>query len=158
MILQPVEVFVLHKIDYQRLFAGSITGTLKEKVDYFRMMPIFRQMSEVALYRMGYAFKIYRANRGDTIVTEGEEADRIYFLKFGHCRLLKKAKENNTSIEISSILDGDHIGVEEVQILLKLLLNFIFNIKRKVKMILMQRQLHCVNKFYIFIVSTTDSI
>ncbi len=97
-----------------RLFAGTVTASIKGKIDFFQNHHLFCHFRTQQLQKLSYAFCPRRCRLNEMIISEGDVADTIYFIYSGECKVTKRESD------LSVVQAGHFFGIEEVRCNIKL--------------------------------------
>jgi len=75
-----------------------------EKVEIFKYLEYYEKMS------LSDAFITRKFRQGDLIIRQGDEADGMYFVQEGVCRILKMDEDTGKEQELSRVEKGGYFG------------------------------------------------
>lgn len=95
--LEPCTFLRLHKSDYIGL-EGTQEKHANEKMEFLRMLQIFKTWSRVSLYNVTFYFKEAKFRRAAHVYSEGDPANMIYFIKEGEFKFTQRFSINAGNI------------------------------------------------------------
>ena len=78
---------VVTKEQYLHIVAGGMVKALEDKLQFLGEVPALREMKPRALRNLSLSFQRHRVPRGCAVYRQGDEADAIYLVRSGQCRM-----------------------------------------------------------------------
>lgn len=79
-----------------------------ENTEYLKTIFIFRELTSMELIKFNKVLQTTKAAKGETIIREGDEADKMYIIKKGAVDIYKG--EGLQKTKITHLLPGSHFG------------------------------------------------
>jgi len=99
------------KRDYQRTLKQLQKTLLKARVDFLASTSIFRKISRLVLYKWSYYFEPAEVGRNQTLLEQGQQAERVWFIEQGECRVMHRPQTAPRHwVEIAVLGPGDQFG------------------------------------------------
>ena len=86
------EFLVLHRADYNRILNSMINKDIAEKVKFLRNVKTgaFRDLTTERLESLSGVLNLRRYPKNGILVRQGDDADELFFIKRGECRIVKE--------------------------------------------------------------------
>ena len=86
------EFLVLHRQDYNKILNSMINKDIAEKVKFLRNVKTgaFRDLTTERLESLSGVLNLRRYPKNGILVRQGDDADELFFIKRGECRIVKE--------------------------------------------------------------------
>lgn len=103
----------LEKKEYMRFFMKMLMDTKHDIVQFLQTLPVFNQVSHLVLLKLTYNMKEKNYAKGQAVFKEGENAQNVFLIRSGECKLcnyLPRSNNQITTIISRRLKDVDYLG------------------------------------------------
>ena len=122
--LTDCHFLTIDKKDYLRHMQGYLSENKRKIVTFLENLPFFNQMSRILLSKLTYNLQEVVFRKGQFVVREGDEPEKIFILRTGECQLNKRLQRElspkrvlvnipkYSNFTVKTLMEGALIGEE----------------------------------------------
>ena len=106
--LEKCRVWLLPRKTFSQIMTKYSSGT--RKLRFLRSVPLLQSLTDSTLREVADKMVEVRYEDGDTIISEGEDADTVYIVEIGFVSVMKKLSGSDKTIEMCRIAPLEFFG------------------------------------------------
>ena len=110
--LEPTDLIVLGKNDYEKTMKVHVAEQLKKKIAALQEIPLLKGLNKIELTKMTYYLQEKTFAAGSTVTEQGGAPKGIYFILEGGCKAVYHDPAINAPLKLTLLGKGEFCGAE----------------------------------------------